>query len=65
MSLDKILDAEEIVRKKVVVPAVESIISEYSFQNDPLGLRGTYQKLEKVLDDTLKELLELTSNTDR
>lgn len=65
VSLDKILDAEEVVRKKIVVPAVENIISEHSFQNDPLGLKGTYQKLEKVLENTLKELLELTLHPDR
>ena len=65
VSLDKVNDAEEVVRKRIVVPAVENIISEYSFQNDPQGLKGTYQKLEKVLDNTLKELLELTLSSER
>ncbi|XP_058802585.1 conserved oligomeric Golgi complex subunit 2 [Phymastichus coffea] len=65
VSLDKVADAEEVVRKKIVVPAVENIISEHTFQNDPLGLKGTYQKLEKVLDNILRELLELTLQPDR
>ncbi|XP_014216039.1 conserved oligomeric Golgi complex subunit 2 [Copidosoma floridanum] len=65
VSLDKVPDAEEVVRKKIVVPAVENIISEHSFQNDPLGLKGTYQKLESVLDSTLKELLDATSENER
>ncbi|OXU29997.1 hypothetical protein TSAR_008943 [Trichomalopsis sarcophagae] len=65
VSLDKVTDAEDVVRKKIVVPAVENIISEYSLQNDSQGLKGTYQKLENVLDSTLKELLDLTLNPDR
>ncbi|XP_011505049.1 PREDICTED: conserved oligomeric Golgi complex subunit 2 [Ceratosolen solmsi marchali] len=65
VSLDKITDAEEIIRKKIIVPAVENIISEYSFQNDPLGLNGTYKKLEQILDSTLSELLEITQKTNR
>lgn len=65
VSLDKVMDAEEVVRKKIVAPAVENIISEYSLQNDPQGLKGIYQKLEIVLESTLKELLDLTLNPDR
>jgi hypothetical protein len=65
INLDKVTDAEEVVRKKIIVPAVENIISEYSFQNDPLGLNGIYKKLEKVLDTSLNELLELTLNPNR
>ncbi|OXU21645.1 hypothetical protein TSAR_007225 [Trichomalopsis sarcophagae] len=60
-----VTDSEEVVRNKIVVPAVQNIISEYSLQNDPQGLKGTYQKLENVLDSTLKELLDLTLNPDR
>ncbi|KAJ8684177.1 hypothetical protein QAD02_019969 [Eretmocerus hayati] len=65
VSLEKIKDAEDLVRRKIVVPVVENIISEYSFNEDPLGLVGIYQKLEIILDDTLKELLEITLNPNR
>ncbi|XP_014225281.1 conserved oligomeric Golgi complex subunit 2 [Trichogramma pretiosum] len=63
ISLDKVKDAEEVVRKKIVVPAVENIISDHTFQNDPAGLKGIYVKLENVLDSALKELLDLTLNS--
>lgn len=65
VSLDKVVDAEQLVKKKIVVPAVENIISEYSFQNDPQELKGVYHRLENVLDEQLKNLLDLTLNPDR
>lgn len=65
VSLDKMSVAEEVVRKKIVVPAVENVISEYSFQNNKLGLKGIYQKLNDILDKTLNVLFTITSDTER
>ena len=65
VSLDNVRCAEEVVRKKIVAPALENIISDYNFQNDPMELKGVYSKLENILDRTLKELLDLTLNPER
>ena len=54
--MDRIADAESLVRVKVLRPALEEIITEKALQEDPLGFKGMLQAAFKVrkLSDALK-----------
>ncbi|XP_015595629.1 conserved oligomeric Golgi complex subunit 2 isoform X2 [Cephus cinctus] len=65
ITLDKIADAENLVRKKIVGPAVDNIIHKTNLQSEPLGLQGIFQRLLNVLNEELDELLIVTSHPDR
>lgn len=58
LTLDKTYEAERIVQTNVVIPAVQDIINQQTLQKDPQELKGLFIRLEKVLDEQLKELLE-------
>ncbi len=52
--MDRIGDAENLVRIKVIRPALEEIITEKVLLEDPLGFKGMLQGVLKVLKDLLK-----------
>lgn len=62
MSLDKIKEAEDLVRSKIVAPAIEDVVVEKNIYNEPLGLKGLYDKLLDVLKVQLTGVLVLESN---
>ena len=65
VTLDKVGDAEKLVRRKIIGPALENIIVEGNLQNDPFGLQGIYLKLLNFLNSNIKLLLDVTSVHDR
>lgn len=54
--------AEEILRREIIAPYMDTIISETSLQNSPHGLDGIYKQILQFIDDRLKPLLLLTQN---
>ena len=59
-TVDRVADAEELVRKKIVAPYLEEVISEKSLHSDPQGLKGVFQRVMKLITDNLKPLIVLT-----
>ncbi|XP_057339274.1 conserved oligomeric Golgi complex subunit 2 [Microplitis mediator] len=64
VTIDKIDEAENLVRKKIVSVLIEDIILEKNINNELLGLQDLYKKLLNILDVELKKLLEVTSHSD-
>ncbi|XP_034944246.1 conserved oligomeric Golgi complex subunit 2 [Chelonus insularis] len=64
VTLDKIEEAENLVRKKIVSPLIDDIIIEKNI-NESTGLHELYLKLLNILDVELKPLLEVTSQPDK
>ncbi|OAD54822.1 Conserved oligomeric Golgi complex subunit 2 [Eufriesea mexicana] len=60
VTLDKMSDAEILVRTEIVGPLVHNIISIENLQTDLLGLQNIYNKLLSILHVELKQLLDLT-----
>ncbi|EZA51235.1 Conserved oligomeric Golgi complex subunit [Ooceraea biroi] len=65
LTLDKIANAEELVRYELVRPLVYNVINEENLQSDPLGLHNIYQRLLDILNVELKQLLDITLYPDR
>lgn len=65
ITLDKIFEAEDVIRKQLVKPKIEGIINEMNLQSEPLGLQGIYLKLETILDEDFKQLLDITMYPER
>nr|CAD7568870.1 unnamed protein product [Timema californicum] len=65
VSLDKAADVEALFRKEVVAPVLRDVISEVSLNSDPRGVQGVYSRVVAFLETHMKELLELTTQTDR
>lgn len=64
VTLDKIDNAELLVKKKIISPLTDNIIVENNIYNEPLGLNGLYLKLLNILDNELKDILDITSKQD-
>lgn len=64
-SLDKIQDLEKLVRNDIIAPVLHEIINETALQKDSEGLRGIYQKVIQFLDAQLKDLLDLTNESNK
>ncbi|XP_076757318.1 conserved oligomeric Golgi complex subunit 2 isoform X1 [Xylocopa sonorina] len=60
ITLDKIRDAENLVRKEIVDPLIRSVINIENLQMDLLGLQNMYNKLLNILSVELKQLLDIT-----
>ncbi|KZC14477.1 PREDICTED: conserved oligomeric Golgi complex subunit 2 [Dufourea novaeangliae] len=63
--LDKVKDAENLVKKEVVSPLVDSVVSMENLQADSLGLQSIYNRLLNILSVELKQLLDITLHPDR
>ncbi|XP_043265322.1 conserved oligomeric Golgi complex subunit 2 [Colletes gigas] len=63
--LDKIRDAENLVRKEVVGPLVHNVINVENIQIDLLGLQSIYNRLLNILSVELKQLLYITLHPNR
>ena len=61
-TVDRVADAEMLVRYRVISPYLEEVISEKSLSSDPQGLKGVFQRVMKLLSTTLKTLVVLTTN---
>ncbi|CAL7940909.1 unnamed protein product [Xylocopa violacea] len=60
ITLDKIRDAENLVRKEIVDPLIRSVINIENLQMDLLGLQNMYNRLLNILSVELKQLLDIT-----
>ncbi|EFN61983.1 Conserved oligomeric Golgi complex subunit 2 [Camponotus floridanus] len=65
LTLDKITNAEELVRHELVRPLIYNIVNEENLQSDPLGLQSIYHKLLNILNVELKQLLDITLHPER
>ena len=65
VTLDKISDAEDLVRKEIVGPLVHSVINIENLKTDLLGLQNIYNRLLNILDVELKQLLDITLHPNR
>jgi len=65
LTLDKITNAEELVRHELVRPLIYNIVNEDNLQTDPLGLQSIYHKLLNILNVELKQLLDITLHPER
>lgn len=65
LTLDKISDAEELVRHELVRPLIYNVINEENLQTDPLGLQSIYHRLLNILSVEMKQLLDITLYSDR
>lgn len=65
VTLDKICDAEDLVRKEVVSPLIRNAISVATLQIDSLGLENIYNRLLNILSIELKQLLDITLHPNR
>lgn len=65
VTLDKICDAENLVRKEIISPLIYSIINIENLQTDLLGLQNIYSKLLTILNVELKQLLDITLHPNR
>ncbi|XP_063976879.1 conserved oligomeric Golgi complex subunit 2 [Diachasmimorpha longicaudata] len=64
VSMGKVTEAEELVRRRIVNPAVEEVIVEKNIYNEPRGLQGLYDKLLQVLKGEMKSLIALEGSLD-
>jgi len=62
-TVDRVNVAENLVRKKIVAPYLEDILTEKSLASEPTGLKGLFQKCMKLASTTLSPLLELTQGS--
>ncbi|TRY61811.1 hypothetical protein TCAL_05704 [Tigriopus californicus] len=60
-TVDRVREAEALVRLRVIQPYLESIITEEFVANDPLGLQGMFHRVLRVIPEKLSQLLLLTS----
>ncbi|XP_076243111.1 conserved oligomeric Golgi complex subunit 2 isoform X3 [Calliopsis andreniformis] len=65
VTLDKIMDAEELVKKEVVSPLIDSLMNIENLQIDLLGLQSIYNRLLNILTIELKQLLDITLHLNR
>lgn len=59
-TIDRIGDAERLVRERLVRPYLEEVLTEQSLNDDPKGLAGLYKRALRVIPDKLSVLLSLT-----
>ncbi|KAG7197029.1 hypothetical protein KM043_017562 [Ampulex compressa] len=60
VTINKISEAEKLVREEVIRPISNKIICEENVQSDVLGLQSIYHELLNILNVELKELLDIT-----
>lgn len=65
ITLDKISNAEDVIKYELVRPLIYDIINEENLQANPLGLENIYHRLLNILNMELKQLLDITLYPDR
>lgn len=65
ITLDKITDAENLVKTEIVSPLIQGVINIETLQTDLLGLQNIYNRLLNILNVELKQLLDTTLHPDR
>lgn len=65
LTLDKITNAEELVRHELVRPLIYNVVNEENLHTDPLGLQSIYHRLLNILSVELKQLLDITLHPER
>lgn len=58
-NLDKVTEAETLIRTEVIAPFLYDLINETSLQKEPTGLKGIYEKVLDFVDSHLSPLLRL------
>ena len=58
-TIDKVDQAEQLIRTKIIAPYLEEVLSSASYHSDPLGLQGLCQKVLKIIPEKLALLLKL------
>ena len=58
-TIDKVNEAENLIRAKIIGPYLEDALSSAAYHSDPLGLQGVFQKVLKIIPDKLQLLLKL------
>jgi hypothetical protein len=57
--LIQVSDAQQLVRTKIVSPYLDEVISEQSLSEDPQGLKGLLQRVNKIIPAKLDLLVNL------
>jgi hypothetical protein len=57
--LIQVSDAQQLVRTKIVSPYLDDVISEQSLSEDPQGLKGLLQRVNKIIPAKLDLLVNL------
>ena len=61
-TVDKVDEAEKLIRAKIIAPFLEDVITSASLHSDPLGLQGICVKILSIIPEKLDSLLKLTHN---
>lgn len=60
-SVERISDAERLMRSKIIAPYLEDVILSKNLHSDPMGLSGICQNILAIIPDKLDLLLKLTN----
>lgn len=58
-SIDRVADAENLIRANVIAPYLTEVISSKKLHSDPLGLEGVCQNILKLVPEKLELLLQI------
>ena len=60
-SVERISDAERLMRSKIIAPYLEDVILSKNLHSDPMGLSGICQNILAIIPDKLDLLLKVTN----
>ena len=60
-SVERISDAERLLRSRIISPYLEDVITSKNLHSDPMGLSGICQNILAIIPDKLDLLLKLTN----
>ena len=55
----QVSDAQELVRRRIVAPYLDDVISEQSLNEDPQGLKGLLQRVNRFIPTKLDLLVRV------
>lgn len=58
-SIDRVADAENLIRSHVIAPYLTDVITSKKLHSDPLGLEGICQNILKLVPEKLELLLQI------
>jgi hypothetical protein len=64
-TIDRVPNAERLVRERVVRPYLEAVVTEQSLSDDPKGLEGMFKRVQKIVPEKMAVLLQLTQKMER